>query len=233
MIIDQEKNRIKYLIKGFLGVFAYFFISITKKVPLYILGIDISQISKSAINLYSFSLEMIIIIILYMLFEKEISEGIKDLKKNHEKYYFTHYKTYIIGLLIMMIANTVINLLGGGISENETIIRNEFLISPIYTYVSAVFLAPIMEEMIFRFCFKAMIKNNIIYIIISGLIFGALHLSGLPVNYLYPIYLLAYAASGFAFSYMMGKTNNIFVSWGFHLMHNGILLTVQTIRLFI
>ncbi|MBR3209328.1 MAG: CPBP family intramembrane metalloprotease [Bacilli bacterium] len=233
MIINQEKNKTQYFLKGFLAIFIYFSISITKGLPFAILKIDTENISKNVLNLYSFSLEMLILLIIYMLFEKELNEGIKDLKKNHEKYYNTHFKTYIIGLAIMMISNSIINVLGGGISENESLIRNEFLTSPIYTFASAVFMAPIIEELIFRFCFKAMIKNNVLYIMISGLIFGMLHLTGISLNYMYPLYLMAYAASGFAFSYMMVKTNNIFTSWGFHLMHNGILLTLQAISLFL
>lgn len=233
MIINQEKNKLKYFIKGFLGVFTYFFIRMIDTVPFYLLKVNIEDVSKNVLNVYSFSLEMMILTILYIIFENEIKEGIKDLKKNHEKYYGTYFKVYIIGLIIMISSNALINILGGGMSENENIIRNEFLLFPIYTFISAVFIAPIAEELIFRFCFKAMINNNVLYIITSGLIFGLLHLSGLPLNHLYPLYLIAYAASGFAFSYMMAKTNNIFVSWGFHLMHNGILLTIQAISLFL
>ena len=128
----------------------------------------------------------------------------------------------------MMMANALINLAGGGISGNEESIRKQFEIAPIFTYISAVFLAPVLEESIFRLSFRNIIENKYIFIIISGLVFGGLHLiSGIDSLTLLPLYLIAYCSFGFIFAYMFIKTNNIFVSMGFHLMHNGILMSLQ------
>ena len=127
----------------------------------------------------------------------------------------------------MMACNILIQQLGGGISENESTIRDEFKIFPIYVYVSAVLLAPILEEFVFRLSFKAIFKNNYMYIIASGVIFGLLHLLGMKIDNLFPLYLLSYCSSGISFAYMMAKSNNIFVSTGFHFMHNGLIMALQ------
>ena len=127
----------------------------------------------------------------------------------------------------MILSNILINKLGGGISENESAIRDEFKLYPIFTYVSAVFLAPLLEESIFRLSFRSIIKNNIIYIIISGLVFGTLHLIGTKIDYLMPIYLISYCSCGWAFAYMMTKSNNVLISTAFHFMHNGLLMSLQ------
>ena len=131
----------------------------------------------------------------------------------------------------MMASNMLINILGGGTSTNETTIRNEFTVFPIYIFISAAILAPLLEESVFRLAFRAIFKNDFLYITVSSLVFGSLHLIGTPINELLPLYLLSYCSCGIAFAYMLKKTNNIFVSMGFHFMHNGLILSMQTFLL--
>lgn len=227
MIIDQNKHRLKYFIKGISVIMFYFLLSLFKNLPFILLKINIEDIPQKSYNFYSITLEMMMIVIIYYTFEKEIKLAIKDLKENHQEYFQKYFKTYILGVTIMMLSNIIIGKLGGGISENESTIRNEFKLYPIYIYTSAVLLAPFLEEFIFRLGFKSMIKNNVIYIIISGLIFGSLHLLGTKIDYLLPIYLISYCSCGWAFAYMMAKSNNILISTAFHLMHNGLLMSLQ------
>ena len=227
MIIDQNKNRLKYFIKGISIVMLYFLISLFKNLPFILLKINTEDIPPHSYNFYSITLEITMLIIIYYTFEKEIKLAIKDIKENHQEYFDKYFKTYLIGVAIMMISNILINKLGGGISENESAIRDEFKLYPIFTYVSAVFLAPLLEESIFRLGFKAMIKNKLIYIITSGLIFGSLHLLGAKIDYLLPIYLISYCSCGWAYAYMMTKSNNILISTDFHFMHNGLLMSLQ------
>ena len=126
-------------------------------------------------------------------------------------------------------SNALINVLGGGISGNEEAIRSQFDTAPVFTFVSAVFLAPILEEGIFRLSFRNVFKNNFLFILVSGLVFGGLHLiAGVNMN-LFALYLISYCSFGVVFAYMLVKTNNIFVSTGFHLMHNGVLMALQVI----
>ena len=167
--------------------------------------------------------------IIFIMFEDELKKAWIDLKKNHMSYFSKNLKYYLIGLIIMMSSNLLINLLGGDLAQNETSIRDQFQFAPIFTFISGVFLAPILEESIFRLGFRNMIKNNYLFIIISGLVFGSLHLlAGVDMHLLF-LYLLSYSSFGIIFAYIFVKTNNIFVSTGFHLMHNGILMSLQVL----
>lgn len=127
----------------------------------------------------------------------------------------------------MFSSNFLINLLGGGMSGNETAIRDQFEIAPIFTFISSVILAPLLEEGIFRLGFRNVFKNNFIFILLSGLVFGGLHLLAGASIHLLALYLVSYCSFGVIFAYMLVKTNNIFVSLGFHMMHNGILMSIQ------
>ena len=152
-------------------------------------------------------------------------------EQNHLKYFTSNLKYYIIGVIVMMLANATILMLGGNSSNNETAIRGQFEMYPIFTFISAVFLAPILEESVFRLSFRNIFKNNLLFILASGLIFGGLHLTGMLDSNLFFLYLVSYSAMGIVFAYMLAKTNNIFVTIGFHFMHNGILMSLQTFLL--
>ena len=229
MIDFTKKNKLLNFIKGLSVIFIYFAFSFFRDFPLELLHIKYDSLNIFAKEVYNISLELFMITIIYLVFEKEITKAWKDLKKNHMKYFSGNFKYYLLGLLLMFGANALINVFGGGMSGNEESIRNQFSVAPIFTYVSAVFLAPILEECVFRLSFRSIFKNNFLFIVSSGLVFGGLHLlAGVDIHLL-ALYLISYCSFGVVFAYMLVKTNNIFVSTGFHLMHNGILMTLQVI----
>ena len=228
MITRTKKDNWKYIFKGLAVIFIYFFFSFFQTLPFQLLHINTSELPTIIKVAYTLSVELLMIALIFYIFEKEFKAAFQDIKKNHLKYFNQNLKYYIIGLIVMMISNILINILGGGLSTNETAIRNEFTALPIYTFISAVILAPILEESVFRLSFRAIFKNDFLFITISSLIFGGLHLITNPLNELFPLYLLSYCSCAIAFSYMLKKTNNIFVSTFFHFMHNGLILALQT-----
>ena len=145
-----------------------------------------------------YSWNSIIILCIFFLFQKEITNSFKDIKKNNLKYFKKYLKYYLLAVIVMISSNALISILGGGISENESSIRASFQVSPIYIFVASVIFAPILEEFTFRGCFRAIFKNDVLFILTSGLVFGSLHLITMPLNALFPIYLLSYSSCGFA-----------------------------------
>ena len=106
--------------------------------------------------------------------------------------------------------------------SGQEIIVETLKVAPIYTFIVTVFVAPILEELIFRLSFKNVIKNKWLFIIISGVIFGAIHVV-FSVNDIYQLlYLIPYCSLGIAFSYMYYETDNILVPISFHILHNTI-----------
>lgn len=228
MILRNKENRITYILKGLSAIFIYFLFSIYQNLPFEIMHIDVDNLPTYLSNIYSFSLEALMISIIFCIFEKEFKVAFEDIKKNHLTYFNKYLKVYLLGVIVMMLSNVCINALGDGLSANETVIRNEFQISPIYTFVSAVILAPLLEESVFRLSFKAIFKNDYLFLLASSLIFGGLHLIGTPISETFPLYLISYCSVGVSFAYMLNKTNNVLVTMGFHFMHNGLILAMQT-----
>ncbi len=227
MVTFEKKERLINIIKGISIITLYFLITEYRTVPLAIAHIDYNGTSLLFRELYTTMIECIIIFIILIMFKNQIINAIKDIKKNHLTYFKNNLKYYLLGFFIMAASNAIIMVLGGSSSNNEIAVRNQLEFAPIYSFIAAVFLAPIIEEGVFRLGLRNIFKNNFLFILASGLIFGGLHLSGMLGNPLLGLYLLSYSCFGITFAYMLVKTNNIFVSMGFHFMHNGLLISLQ------
>jgi len=84
--------------------------------------------------------------------------------------------------------------------------------------------APLTEELIFRKSIRDVIKNKWLYIIISGLIFGGLHVVSSIDSLIDLIYLIPYCSLGFVFASLYIKTNNIYSTIVAHSFHNTLAL---------
>ena len=83
-----------------------------------------------------------------------------------------------------------------------------------------IFYAPIAEELLFRGCLRKLIKNDILFIIISGIGFGAWHVVGYDQSILQYLYIIPYSMIGIGLSYVYAKTNNLTTNIGMHALNN-------------
>ena len=123
----------------------------------------------------------------------------------------------------MMISNILITIIfqAGGAS-NEQQVQKMIQTAPLFMFVNAGFIAPINEELLFRKNFRNIFKNNLIFILISGIFFGYLHVtSATSIGQL--AYIIPYSSLGISFAIMYCKTNTVFTSISMHMMHNTIL----------
>lgn len=91
----------------------------------------------------------------------------------------------------------------------------------IYFVLLAVIIVPILEEYIFRFLPSKFIKNKVLYIIISAVIFAGMHVINDPKPF---YYIWAYMLDSLYFGYRYYKTKNIFVTISLHSFNNLIAL---------
>lgn len=193
-------------------------------------GININNLSRTArIICYAIS-DLIYIVILLLMFRKEIVNGIKDLKENFSDRSFLAVNCWIVGCIIMTISSILISFFAKqGISENEKLVRESIKLAPIYMLFTCSVVAPILEEIVFRRSMGGLIKNKWIYILISGLSFGLLHVIGNNPSALDYLYVVPYGAMGCSFAYLYYKTKNISLPIIIHMIHNTILVIVQII----
>lgn len=218
----------KVTIKGALGFLLFFMVLEFKYIPFEIIGIDVKNIPTILQCIYVIIIELIVIISIIILYKDYIIESFNDFKKNKNFFLKKYIKYWFIILIGTGLLNIIINTINSnGIAGNEEAIRKMMGQYPIYTWITGVLLAPIIEELSFRLSFKSIFKNKWVFIIMSGLVFGIFHLFG-SVSSIYDLlYILPYSLPGCIFAYILYDSDNIFIPISLHLLHNGIVMGLQ------
>lgn len=226
------KIKIKEIIKFILIFLLYLLYSDIIIIILTKLGVNIKVLPDNLKIAIMFLINLSLMIMLFIFYSKSIKENLKDLKLNFKSYIKDNFKYYVIGLLIMIISNIIISFFIEGNSTNETLIREYINIMPIYMIFSSCIYAPFTEEMVFRKSLRNCFNNKVLYILLSGLIFGSMHLLSAS-NLVELVFLIPYSSLGCVFAYMYYKTNNIFVPMTFHMVHNTIIVINYLLMLII
>lgn len=191
----------------------------------YVYGVNYSSLPLIKKIYVSFVSNILLMLLVFFVYRREIIEDFKDFKKNHclSKYVWI----YLIGVLLMGFSNVIIqkitNIEVGG---NEETIRLLIKEVPLYILFSSVLFAPFVEEMIFRKCVRNIFHNKYLFILISGFAFGILHISDFK-SIGQVLMGIPYIIMGIDFAYIYYKTDNIFTTMIFHLCHNLLLFIIQ------
>jgi len=216
-ILNNISNKGMSLVKQILIILFYFFIILFLQNLMLdkLLGNDL--LIKSVCNIL---INTVIMTIFILIFRKEIIPDYYDFKKNAKVYIKKYFIFWIIGLATMIISNAIIGYFYG-LPSNEEANRELLSNMPIYSIITMIIMAPITEELLTRVCLKTAFKNSYIYALLSGLIFGSLHLLTADSNILF---IIPYGALGVSLSLIYHKSNNIWTNIFFHSLHNTIAI---------
>ncbi len=193
-------------------------------------NIRLSSLSRNAKIGLLFVDSLIYVIILIFMYKKDIKKGIDEFKKNKEKSITIALKCWTFGCVIMYVSSIIISYINKqDISNNEQAVRESIKVAPLYMLFSCSFVAPLFEELVFRKSLKELVKNKWVFIILSGVIFGGLHVIGTYKNPIDILYIIPYGSMGCAFAYLLSKTDNITLPIMVHMIHNTILVVIQMI----
>lgn len=164
----------------------------------------------------------IVILILFAIFHKTIIRDFKDFKVNYKKYMKITIKYWVIGVLVMMFSNFIINFIifNGEISGNEEEVRKVLISAPVFGLISAGIVAPLSEEFTFRLAFRKAFNNLWVFAFVSTFVFAGLHVMTDFSSALDLLYFIPYGSLGFAFACAYYKTGNIFSTVTIHMIHN-------------
>lgn len=229
----MKKDNLKQPILGLCVVISYFIYSYFQTLPLNLLGINYNNLSMFNKIVYLMVTELIYLLILFFIYRKEYIKDFKDYIKNFKNYMPKYMEYWALAFSLMLISNFfIVSLFPNSVATNQETINNTLTQAPIYMVISAVLFAPFLEETIFRFSFRKIFQNDIFFIIISGLVFGSLHVVGSFKNFIDLIYIIPYSIPGCVFAYTLVKSKNIFIPMSLHFFHNGIMMFIQTVLLF-
>lgn len=159
------------------------------------------------------------------VYNKRIKRDGEAFKKNIGTYLKYALKMWGIMFLLSYVAVILRLVLGGEVVTANQAGLNEM---PIW-YVGplAVIWAPFVEELLFRIGLRRFVKNDVVYIALSAIIFGLLHTFSSETGiYNIIVQSLQYMVMGGVMAYAYSKTNNMFVNISIHAFQNalGILL---------
>lgn len=189
---------------------------------LEIFGIDINNLNDTLKVVFMFISDLLFLVLLFFIYRKDLT---KEFKNFFNKKLFSNirlsFNYWIVGLIIMVISNGIIAVItNGSLAGNEESVRELIDKFPIYMAFQVMLYAPITEEIIFRKTIKKSINNKWFYILISGFVFGGLHVIGNVETSLDWLYLIPYCSLGFIFAMLYNRTNNIFSTITAHSFHN-------------
>lgn len=171
------------------------------------------------------SLFVTILIINFNYYKKDFKVFIKNINT----YLPFILKRYAIMLGIMVLVAIPITYLNSGkVSSNQEILNSMFTKTPLLTALLSCIYAPFVEESIFRLNISKIINNKIIFILFSGILFGALHVIDKYTNIYDLLYIFSYSTLGICLAKAYKDTNNIFVSMSMHFIQNTLASIVMT-----
>ena len=148
-------NKIINILKGFGMVLLYIFLPSFLSIPILFVRNDIIK-SLLLILVY-----IITCIIFIGLNYKDIKKDFLNYKKDFINIFKTSLKYWLIGFFIMLISSVIIANLGISNNLNQEQNIEMFNSYPLFEIITAIFLAPIIEEIAFRKSFnKARIRSK-------------------------------------------------------------------------
>ncbi len=209
--------------------FSYLYALMYKLCPKIFLGkFKLIEENVSFISLFIQDLGALLIIGYFVI--KLIKK--KKIKEEKEKFFDKEtFKQGLTTLGIMYLVNIIISFLisyfvsTSSSGANQENVDNIIKLAPVLSFFSVVVIAPIIEEIIFRYLLVTpfMKKNKYVAITVSALIFGFVHLiSSIESNtFLQDLpYLLVYSGMGAVLAYKYVETENIYVSIQGHMFNN-------------
>lgn len=142
--------------------------------------------------------------------------ALRDDWRTYARWFFP--RAGIIYLIYFGVA-LVSTLLGGKQSENQIALTD---LSIWFMAPMACLYAPLVEECVFRGAIRRFIRKDWLYIAVSGLLFGLIHVIG-EASLLDAITLsLPYITIGCGAAYLYTQSGNMFTNMSYHFLHNSI-----------
>lgn len=230
----MKRENLKLPLIGIFAFVLYFVQNFATELPLILFGINYSEMALTSKVIYLLVYEFIFILSLFLIFKNKIKNDFKDYINNFKPYMKKYLEYWAFAFALMVFANVlIVTLLPNSTATNQEAVNELFNKVPIYIIISSVLYAPIIEELVFRLSFRYMFKNNVLFIISSGLVFGTMHVVGSFTSFIDLVYIIPYSIPGLVFAYTLYKSENIFVPIFLHFFHNGLMMAAQVALLFL
>mgnify|MGYP004618614791 FL=1 len=221
------KDNVKNIFKLIISFVLFFNLSLVIACIFKLVGInysDFNYIDYACLNTF---IELIMFVVVLLFYKKYLKKDLVLFKLNKKDYIKKIISYFLIFLVVKygvaLFSSLLLVMLGSDLvtSENQEAVVNLAKTLPFMMMISTSLLAPFVEEGIFRLGIKKVINNKYLFILVSGLIFGFMHIfpTELPI-YVALIESLNYVTMGLLLAYIYNETDNIYVVVIIHALNN-------------
>ena len=180
-------NLKKSLLRILMAIIVFFYTSIPVLVILRTIGMNISSTNYKSLVVYDFISSFIVAILISFIYFDLLKSDLKKIKEKCDNKFVNYLKNIMVGFLgllaikyISAVVVTVVSTILGvevSASDNQAIIEKMVNSLPLLITLSASFFAPVSEEVLFRGGIRKLMNNKGVFITVSGLIFGLMHVT--------------------------------------------------------
>lgn len=221
------KDNVKNIFKLIISFVLFFNLSLVIAYIFKLVGInysDFNYIDYACLNTF---IELIMFVVVILFYKKYLKKDLVLFKLNKKDYIKKIISYFLIFLVVKygvaLFSSLLLVMLGSDLvtSENQEAVVNLAKTLPFMMMISTSLLAPFVEEGIFRLGIKKVINNKYLFILVSGLVFGFMHIfpTELPL-YVALIESLNYVTMGLLLAYIYNETDNIYVVVIIHALNN-------------
>ena len=221
------KDNVKNIFKLIISFVLFFNLSLVIAYIFKLVGInysDFNYIDYACLNTF---IELIMFVVVLLFYKKYLKKDLVLFKLNKKDYIKKIISYFLIFLIVKygvaLFSSLLLVMLGSDLvtSENQETVVTLAKTLPFMMMISTSLLAPFVEEGIFRLGIKKVINNKYLFILVSGLIFGFMHIfpTELPL-YVALIESLNYVTMGLLLAYIYNETDNIYVVVIIHALNN-------------
>ena len=226
--MENKNSYINDILEGIGVIFLYLSLSAFMSYFINLFGISFNNLSNTFKQIYLIFCECSITILILYIYKKDFIPNFKDFKSNIKKYIDKYLKYWFMMLCLMITSNIIVTLFTTTkVANNQSNIVSLLGKYPVYTAIVTIICAPILEELIFRLSIRKLFRNDTLFILMSGLIFGSLHVVGNFDKLIDLLFIIPYSIPGFIFAYVYTKSKNICVPMGIHFIHNTVMILLQ------
>jgi len=177
---------------------------------------------------------IIMLTLMVLLFRKQLVHDFKIFKEYFREYMSLVFKTWGKAFIVMLILGLIIQILTGTTqSNNQQALQTMFNKYPVFLALLSIIYAPFTEELLFRGVIRKFIKSKYLFILVSGIAFGLLHVIDDSKTMAEFSYVFVYSALGIFLASLYYKTNNLFTNISFHFVQNFLSVIGMIILYFI
>lgn len=221
------KDNVKNIFKLIISFVLFFNLSLVIAYIFKLVGInysDFNYIDYACLNTF---IELIMFVVVLLFYKKYLKKDLVLFKLNKKDYIKKIISYFLIFLIVKygvaLFSSLLLVMLGSDLvtSENQETVVTLAKTLPFMMMISTSLLAPFVEEGIFRLGIRKVINNKYLFILVSGLIFGFMHIfpTELPL-YVALIESLNYVTMGLLLAYIYNETDNIYVVVIIHALNN-------------